>query len=311
MLAKSSWGMHMTGEVSRGRRMVQLLVVVGLLSGIESAAEAAALCVRATLTGALILRPACRVDEIQIGTFDGTVLQFSGINVQIVDGSGETGGAPNGLGNLIVGYNEDSNPPNDRAGSHNVVIGPEHTYSSFGGLVAGHSNTISGAHAVVSGGSGNEARGENAVVSGGGGNMAFGPITAVSGGALNLAQGPGAAVSGGQSNRAIGEVSVVSGGLNNETTGLGFSAVVSGGRLNTASGFGAVISGGQDNRSTGPRSTVSGGRNNTARGSFSAVSGGQFNTAGVSASFSTVSGGASRSVSRSNNWRAGGLFQEQ
>src|SRR5690242_19945710 len=40
--------------------------------------------------------------EIQIGHFDGTTLQFTGINVQIVSGSGATN-AVNGTGNLIVG----------------------------------------------------------------------------------------------------------------------------------------------------------------------------------------------------------------
>ena len=31
---------------------------------------------------------------------------FTGVNVQILNGNGSTNGTPNGLGNLIVGYNE-------------------------------------------------------------------------------------------------------------------------------------------------------------------------------------------------------------
>jgi hypothetical protein len=38
---------------------------------------------------------------------DGRTLRFTGVNVQIVSGSGATDGPVNGLGNLIMGYNED------------------------------------------------------------------------------------------------------------------------------------------------------------------------------------------------------------
>jgi hypothetical protein len=66
------------------------------------------LCISAKLNGALKLRATgtCKTTEIQLGSFDGTTLQFSGINVQVVSGSGITDGAVNGKGNLIVGYNE-------------------------------------------------------------------------------------------------------------------------------------------------------------------------------------------------------------
>ena len=69
-----------------------------------------ALCIRTTLNGTLHFRAlgACRPGEIQIGSFDGTTLRFTGINVQIVSGSGTTDGPVNGKGNLIIGYNENS-----------------------------------------------------------------------------------------------------------------------------------------------------------------------------------------------------------
>ncbi|HCG28775.1 MAG TPA: hypothetical protein DEU95_03285, partial [Chloroflexi bacterium] len=79
---------------------------------------------------------------------DGTAL-FSGCNVQIINGQGSTA-TVNGKGNLIVGYNEDNG--DTRTGSHNVVVGSSHTYSSYGGLVAGYDNIISGDYASVSGG---------------------------------------------------------------------------------------------------------------------------------------------------------------
>lgn len=97
----------------------------------------------------------------------GDTIIFEGVNVQIVSGTGNTDGAPNGRGNLIVGYNEERQSYNERAGSHNIVVGMRHNYSSYGGLVVGDSNTITGAFSSVSGGTENEANGVHSAVSGG------------------------------------------------------------------------------------------------------------------------------------------------
>jgi hypothetical protein len=68
---------------------------------------------------------------------------LSGVNLHIVNGLGRTDcgepdtpvpDCPNGLGNLIVGYNEPRGFGEDiRTGSHNVVVGQEHNFSRFGG----------------------------------------------------------------------------------------------------------------------------------------------------------------------------------
>ncbi len=66
-------------------------------------------------------------------------IRFTGVNVQVVNGLKSTNGFPfdpdsvdpldtvvNGVGNLIVGYNELGNPlgfGDDRTGSHNIVVG--------------------------------------------------------------------------------------------------------------------------------------------------------------------------------------------
>jgi hypothetical protein len=100
---------------------------------------------------------------------DGDTLMISGVNVQIVDGTGDTAGAPNGLGNLIIGYNEGTH---DRSGSHNLVVGTEHSYTSYGGLVAGFGNTVSARSTSVSGGRFNSAVAEFASVGGGSGRSA-------------------------------------------------------------------------------------------------------------------------------------------
>jgi hypothetical protein len=89
-------------------------------------------------------------------------ITFSNVNVHIVNGTGSTDGVYNGRGNLIVGYNELRGSNDVRSGSHNIIIGMRNNYSSYGGLVAGRDNTISGSHACVSGGSHNTASGNNA-----------------------------------------------------------------------------------------------------------------------------------------------------
>jgi hypothetical protein len=72
------------------------------------------------------------------------------------------------LGNLLVGYHE---PRDDgetwQTGSYNVVVGTQHQFSSFGGLVVGRQNEIRGAFASVCGGVRNIAAGQFSAVSGG------------------------------------------------------------------------------------------------------------------------------------------------
>lgn len=153
----------------------------------------------------------------EINGLAGPHLIFEGVNLHIESGSGFTddGGSPSGLGNLVVGYNEE--PPalvaGDRDGSHNIVLGPGHKYLSTGGFVAGFRNTISGLSASVSGGRLNTASGGLSSVSGGQSNTASGSFSSVSGGQVNTASGGFSSVSGGNGNLAFGTRSSVSGGL--------------------------------------------------------------------------------------------------
>jgi hypothetical protein len=136
---------------------------------------------------------------------------LSGVNLRIVNGLGSTDcideqgspipDCPNGLGNLIVGYNEPRVPEvgeNIRTGAHNVVVGQEHNFSRFGGLVVGFLNTISG---------------DFAVVSGGGFNMASGGRSVVRGGQETTASGFGSSVSGGRNRTAEEDFDWVAGSL--------------------------------------------------------------------------------------------------
>ena len=142
---------------------------------------------------------------------------FEGANVHVRSGSDYTddNASISGLGNLIIGYNEEPEKLNtgEREGSHNLIIGRFHRFSSWGGLIAGERNTISGPYSSVSGGSYNAATAEGASVSGGSENDATGRFSSVSGGGLNAAMAEGASVSGGFTNFATGQFSSVSGGM--------------------------------------------------------------------------------------------------
>jgi hypothetical protein len=247
---------------------------------------------------ALALGPFISVDpNPEIGV-NGPNITFTGANIHIVSGSGSTddNGTPRGLGNLIIGYDED--PRNyvdrspfgdlplrplisgDRGGSHNLVIGAANrfTQAAFGGVVVGTANTIQGYAASVSGGAGNIAGGYGASASGGFSNTASGDFGSVSGGRFNTAFQFFTSVSGGQGNTA-------------------------GGTCSATCGLGASVSGGVDNVASGNFASVSGGANNTAFDFFTSVTGGTGNTAGSDVIFQ---GGFAASVVGGSGNTAGG-----
>jgi hypothetical protein len=244
-------------------------------------------------------------------------LTVSGENIQLVNGTGsET--TPNGLGNLIIGYND--NPDNyAQSGSHNLIVGDDNSWSSYGGLLAGQNNAIGAPFASVTGGSTNSALGTEASVSGGFGNTASSTAASVSGGDIskaetsfgawvgggfqNTASGNDAAVSGGTGNLASGQYGSVSGGDANQAetnqagwvgggygnTASGFEAAVSGGWENTAGAYYSSVSGGGSNSAGGNQSSVSGGDGNTTKVGWASILGGEDNTAG--AQWASVLGG--------------------
>ena len=169
---------------------------------------------------------------------------FSGANVHINNGASWS--AINGLGNLVVGYDgvrADTVEPhcsvnahdnqmdceaalggvwavNHKTGSHNIVLGMEHNYSSREGLLAGFRNSTTAQSASVTGGSGNLAGRFNASILGGTSNVASGPSSTVSGGYLNVAATTGSSVSGGRDNGASGSYATVSGGYQRSASTL-------------------------------------------------------------------------------------------
>jgi hypothetical protein len=178
-----------------------------------------------TLTEArnvLALGPFVSVDPNPEFGVVGPHIKFSGANVHIEAGTSSTS-ETNGLGNLIIGYDEapvdmggPALAPGDRSGSHNLIVGMFHrfTKTAWGGMVAGFGNTIQNEGTSVTGGSANTASGVLSSVTGGEGNTASGDLSSVVGGDSNTASGFGATITGGSANTAGGQEAVVIGGQN-------------------------------------------------------------------------------------------------
>lgn len=218
--------------------------------------------------------------DLDTGDPQKPVALFAGVNVQIVNGLGRTDSV-NGLGNIIVGYDEervggvflcsDGRYDNQaeclnnmqswstihKSGSHNIVVGKENNYSQYGGLVTGLANSIINGFSTVTGGLKNVAAGRHASVSGGTDNVASADRSSVSGGLRNTTEGLYTSVTGGRDNLARGDSASVTGGSENKALSLASS--VTGGLWNTASGIDSTVSGGHANIAAGRRSTISGG----------------------------------------------------
>ncbi|MFZ4508674.1 MAG: hypothetical protein ACOYON_13345, partial [Fimbriimonas sp.] len=133
----------------------------------------------------------------------GTDTIFRGTNLYVQSGLGSTSGelrdqngfrirsaTTNGLGNLVIGYNENQNGFWDRSGSHNLVLGENNGYSSYSGIVVGRRNSITAPNASIYGGQNSGAFGVGSVVFGGSNNTAGGDFAVVAGGDSNAADGP-------------------------------------------------------------------------------------------------------------------------
>lgn len=121
---------------------------------------------------------------------------FDDVNVHVRSGEGSTNADVNGRGNLIVGYDE-AGSGTEKTGSHNLVLGRQNSYTSFGGFVGGERNTISGNYASVVSGADNEASGTASMVGAGFDNEADGFRSVVTGGWTNEVSGSWSVVSGG------------------------------------------------------------------------------------------------------------------
>ena len=221
-----------------GEAAVRAAADTALQGNIDSEATARA-AFDNTLAPVMALAPYVKVDTGTINDLIGPHVIFTGVNLHIRSGEA-TGNSyvQNGLGNLVVGYNEpsDSSFPAERGGSHNVVVGPNHRYNFGVGLIVGGASRLGNDGASVSGGFMNTASGLFSSAGAGLRNEASGEFASVAGGADNIATGNTAAVSGGQLNQATADLSAVSGGFNNVASGV-FSTVGGGSGLVNAVPF--------------------------------------------------------------------------
>jgi hypothetical protein len=208
---------------------------------------------------------------LSLDTYDGyDAAVFESINVQIINGNNNTL-SKNGLGNLIVGYNE-----NEISAAEFCSISGNYTEGSCLGVNGIWANNVhTGSHNIVLG-KGNSYDDNAALVAG----------------FLNISNQNYGSVLSGENNQADGEMSVIVTGISNLSLGT-YSSILSG----------------SNNAAYGTAATVSGGASNIASNQLSHVSGGESNSAiGIS---STVSGGKNRSVTGVSDWRAGSLFETQ
>jgi hypothetical protein len=271
---------------------------------------------------------------------------FSGANVYVQSGSGATDGAVNGLGNLVVGYNEDDFGAS-RAGSHNLIVGDNHSYDSYAGVLFGFRSDVETPYGTVLGGfrhliggssiygsivggelnvlddgdaativggyengedqSGNfSVPGDNSVIIGGKNNEANGARSVAIGGERNEASSSDSMVVGGYNNIASSTEAVAMGGIN--TVASASLAVSIGGKGNDASARGGVVIGGQSNVVDGsePYGIVAGGRNNDGYGHWGAIFGGDENVTDGGSEYATVVGGDTNIVYGDHSVVAGG-----
>jgi hypothetical protein len=202
-----------------------------------------------------------------LGSTNKTV-RVTGANFQIVNGLGATNGFPanpgetddsltnvNGVGNLIVGYNE-LGLGDHLFGSHNIVLGMKNTTNSFGNFVGGTDNTVFDPYAIIMGGSSNSTFARNAVCVGGSDNEVVNPFGVAVGGSQNDVFGTHSVIVGGAENNSEGDHSVCVGGEENRSNGI--SSVVTGGRLNISIGDRSVVSGGLQRTANGQNDWVAG-----------------------------------------------------
>ena len=197
-----------------------------------------------------------KLDTNELNYLKGPHVIFEGVNVHVRDGSGVTkgewlesgGNAQTGLGNLIIGYNELSRTilgevptAADRTGTHNLVIGREHRYRSYGNILQGWACIMNADNSA------GLACDENLF----------------NGGSTDLLGGNYAVSLGGHLNRISEYNGVIAGGYNNTIEVDGNGSVISGGQGNIVTGYSASITGGSNNSASGVNSSISGGNSIT------------------------------------------------
>lgn len=187
--------------------------------GLDGSVNVAALAQTVAQLEAALAQAQARIEALEQKTAALSVepdkLIVEGVNLHIRSGAGSTNAAPNGRGNLILGYDEARPSGSDKSGSHNLVLGMGANYSRYSGIVGGQNNTISANYAMVLSGAGNVASGDWSMILTGAVSRAELNTSVVVSGEQNVADGARSVVLGGRLNRASGALSVVVGGRQN------------------------------------------------------------------------------------------------
>jgi hypothetical protein len=169
------------------------------------------------------LAPFLTVDPSPENGVVGPNIVIHGANLHIVNGMSQTA-LTNGLGNLIIGYDESPNGvlASDRAGSHDLIIGRYQRWLSggFSDLICGEWNVAENFNNT---GYGEFIAGYN--------NKAYSQYSSLLGGQSNATFNNAAVVVGGSGNAAMAQFSVVVGGTSNAE--YAYDAVTLGGAYNT------------------------------------------------------------------------------
>ena len=147
----------------------------------------------------LALAPYVSLHAETMNGVKGPNIVLQGCNLHVRSSSAEND--TSGLGNLIVGWDDDlvSPPPGYRSGSNNLVCGNYNSFYRFGCFLAGEYNIANNILASAYGGLQNTAGGVMSVVAGHN-NRANGVYSSISGGENNTASGWASSVSGGGGN---------------------------------------------------------------------------------------------------------------
>jgi hypothetical protein len=201
---------------------------VSATQGTDAAQSAAISAIQAQLNlvaanPALALGPFVSVNLAPTNGLTGPIVTFSGVNVQIENGTGATG-LTNGLGNLFVGYalpnpsnNYDPVPlPLYRNGSHSIIIGDGHSFSGFSNLICGGYNRTQGDGQFIAGYYNSAGYGGYNSILGGVQNYTFGSYDVVVGGSGNSVNSPAmhAVILGGTYGQEFTDEGVLLGGDN-------------------------------------------------------------------------------------------------
>lgn len=206
-----------------------------------------------------------------------STFHLEGANFQLSNGAGAYNN--NGLGNLIIGMNGETEYIDSigRGGSHNLVIGEGHAYSSNHGILHGYNATATDRYAAIIGGASNRVDGAYGVTIAGTDNVILDNalFSATIGGRDNTISADYAVAAAGFRSQVDGAYSAAISGNDNRIAEEAIYAVALAGKDNVLEGARSAIVSGADNITYGDRGVVLGGISNESHVADAVLVGGK------------------------------------